>query len=161
MKSFMNTGEIIFIYFIPALLHLGGFATGVYVYRIADNELLQSLIERIFILSTAPKKLVLTFWAYFLCGAIWLSLSITYLLTLCNQHFSISRTDWFDTLTPEMQTFFKVMFYITLFTHDLIQVILITSYCLQCYLLRSYLFALKEKLLLHTIEPLDWMRVNI
>lgn len=43
----VNTGEMIFIYIIPALLHLGGFVMAAYIYRFADNEQLQCLIERV------------------------------------------------------------------------------------------------------------------
>lgn len=49
---------------------------------------------------------------------------------------------------------------ITMFTHDLVQVVIITSYGIQSYLLRSYLDNLKDKLLQNTIDPLDWMRVS-
>lgn len=36
----------------------------------------------------------------------------------------------------------------------------LTSYSIQCYLLRRYLFILKAKLLQNTIDSLDWMRVS-
>lgn len=36
--------------------------------------------------------------------------------------------------------------------------VIISSYSILCYLLRCYLNLLKEKLLIHSIEPLEWMR---
>lgn len=48
--------------------------------------------------------------------------------------------------------------YVCLLSHDLIQVVIVSSYSILCYLLRCYLNLLKEKLLLHSIEPLEWMR---
>lgn len=48
----------------------------------------------------------------------------------------------------------------TTFSQDLVQIIVLTSYSIQCYLLRRYLLILKKKLLQNTIDPLDWMRVN-
>lgn len=47
-----------------------------------------------------------------------------------------------------------------MFTHDLVQVVIFTTYAIQCHLLRIYLDNLKEKLLQNTIDPLDWMRVS-
>lgn len=48
----------------------------------------------------------------------------------------------------------------TTFCQDLIQIIVLTSYSIQCYLLRRYLYILKAKLLQNTIDSLDWMRVS-
>lgn len=42
-----GSGEAIFIYLIPALLHLNGYLLAVFIYRCADNEQLQSLVERV------------------------------------------------------------------------------------------------------------------
>nr|XP_029729564.1 uncharacterized protein LOC109414804 isoform X2 [Aedes albopictus] len=50
MKTIMlNTSEMIFIYIIPTLLHLGGFVIAIYIYRFADNEHLQCLIEKVYL----------------------------------------------------------------------------------------------------------------
>lgn len=47
----------------------------------------------------------------------------------------------------------------TTFSQDVIQVIVLTSYSIQCYLLRQYLYILKSRLLQNTIDSLNWMRV--
>lgn len=77
-KKYFETGEIVFTYVIPSILHLSGFLAAIYVYRIADNELLQSLIERVFILSNSPRHLVINFWIYKVVALVWLAFSITY-----------------------------------------------------------------------------------
>lgn len=38
--------------------------------------------------------------------------------------------------------------------------IVLTSYSIQCYLLRQYLYILKSRLLQNTIDSLNWMRVG-
>lgn len=40
-------GETIFVFVVPSLLHFVGFLSAVYVLRIADNEQLQNLVERV------------------------------------------------------------------------------------------------------------------
>lgn len=47
VKKALFFGETTFVYAAPALLHLLGFFTAVYVFRIADNEQLQNLVERV------------------------------------------------------------------------------------------------------------------
>uniref|UniRef100_A0A182SRI5 Uncharacterized protein n=1 Tax=Anopheles maculatus TaxID=74869 RepID=A0A182SRI5_9DIPT len=43
----LASGEAIFTYLVPALLHLNGYLLAVFIYRFADNEQLQSLVERV------------------------------------------------------------------------------------------------------------------
>lgn len=40
-------GETIFVFVVPSLLHFCGFISAVYFLRIADNEQLQNLVERV------------------------------------------------------------------------------------------------------------------
>uniref|UniRef100_A0A182JMN9 Gustatory receptor n=1 Tax=Anopheles atroparvus TaxID=41427 RepID=A0A182JMN9_ANOAO len=160
----LASGEAIFIYLVPALLHLNGYLLAVFIYRFADNEQLQSLVERVFILSNKPRRLVLTLWLYFGLGLVWLASSSSYVVLLGTDGASaferFSSFRWTSALARWAGTgdLLKVMLTVTLFFHDLVQMVVIVSYGLMCYMLRCYLQALKEKLLLHTIEPLNWMR---
>ncbi|XP_062698132.1 uncharacterized protein LOC109414804 isoform X2 [Aedes albopictus] len=164
MKTIMlNTSEMIFIYIIPTLLHLGGFVIAIYIYRFADNEHLQCLIEKVFILCNIPRRLVVTLWVYFILGALWLAGSTAYIYLLTLKHSYViarlpSRWSSWDELDPTDRDYVRIFLCVALFFHDLVQVVIIISYSLMCYLLRCYLVGLKEKLLLHTIEPLNWMR---
>ncbi len=40
-------GETIFVFVVPSLLHFIGYISAIYVLRIADNEQLQNLVERV------------------------------------------------------------------------------------------------------------------
>ncbi|XP_050092433.1 uncharacterized protein LOC126575669 [Anopheles aquasalis] len=158
-----GSGEAIFIYLIPALLHLNGYLLAVFIYRFADNEQLQCLVERVFILSNNPRRLVRTLWLYFGLGVGWLGASIAYVLVLggdstsAYERFTSFRWPLHFNASPTTDML-KGVLTMALFCHDLVQMVVIVSYSLICYLLRCYLKALKEKLLLHTIEPLNWMR---
>lgn len=54
----------------------------------------------------------------------------------------------------------QVLLIATTFCQDLVQVMVLTMYTVQCYLLKQYVFMLRKKLLENTIDPLDWMRVG-
>lgn len=146
-----------FIYVAPALLHLTGFLTAVFVYRIADNEQLQSLIERVFILSHAPKLLVKHFWIYVSFGLCWLAASTAYVVYLGTSQVEMSKNSYV-TVKPDEAPQLKILLYISLFCQDLVQVVIICSYSVNCFLLRMYLLYLREKLLHRELESLDWMR---
>ncbi|XP_052888387.1 uncharacterized protein LOC128296902 isoform X2 [Anopheles moucheti] len=160
----LASGEAIFIYLVPALLHLNGYLLAVFIYRFTDNEQLQSLIERVFILCSNPRRLVLTLWLYFGLGLVWLGVSIAYVTLLGVDRITVFERflsfGWTGSLTRWTHTaeVLRALLALTLFFHDLVQMVVIVSYGLMCYMLRCYLKALKEKLLLHTIEPLNWMR---
>lgn len=55
---------------------------------------------------------------------------------------------------------FQLLLITTTFCQDLVQITVLTSYSVQCYLLKRYLFILKKKLYQNTIDALDWMRVS-
>ncbi|XP_055621557.1 uncharacterized protein LOC129765355 isoform X2 [Toxorhynchites rutilus septentrionalis] len=159
MKTMMlNTGKVMFIYVIPALLHFVGYVSAVYIYRFADHEKLQCLVERVFILCSIPRRLVATLWIYFLLGTLWLVGSTLYIGLQALDHSYVTSLKWMGELNPTTQCYVRGLLFVVLFFHDLTQMATIVSYSLLCYLLRCYLQGLKEKLLLHTIEPLNWMR---
>ncbi|XP_063704189.1 uncharacterized protein LOC134833700 [Culicoides brevitarsis] len=158
-KKYFETGEIVFTYIIPSVLHLSGFLAAIYVYRIADNELLQSLIERVFILSVNVRRLVIDFWVYKAIALLWLGFSVAYITFIGKEQAGIAKNHYIKLANvTDTEGILKVILYVCLLCHDLVQVVIISSYSILCYLLRCYLNLLKEKLLLHSIEPLEWMR---
>lgn len=153
-------GETIFVYGVSSVLHFFGFLSAIYVFRIADNEQLQNLVERVFILHTIPNKLIYILWSHFVCGLVWLTLMTAYLIVMEDSNIDVVKMVWFGAPTKSMQTVARALLVSTTFVQDFIQVIVLTSYSLQCYLLRRYVYVLKIKLLQNTIDTLDWMRVN-
>ncbi|XP_037820655.1 uncharacterized protein LOC119609783 isoform X4 [Lucilia sericata] len=53
---------------------------------------------------------------------------------------------------------YTIALLITLSVQNLIEIIILSSYCIECYLLKVHLLTLSQKLLLHSIESADWMR---
>lgn len=132
-----------------------------YVFRIADNEQLQNLVERVFILHNIPNKLIYILWSHIGCGFLWLTVMTSYLIVMEDDNIDVMKIVWFGKPSQNTQNLAKILLIVATFAQDLIQVIVLTSYSIQCYLLRRYISILKEKLLQNTIDSLDWMRVSL
>lgn len=131
-----------------------------YVFRIADNEQLQNLVERVFILHNVPNKLIFSLWMQIVNGVIWLVIMTLYLIVMEDDNIDTAKIVWLGESTARTQIIAKILLVAVTFVQDLVQVIVLTSYSLQCYLLRRYVYILKGKLLQNTIDSLDWMRVS-
>lgn len=79
-----------------------------YVFRISDNEQLQNLVERVFILHNVPKKLFYVLWYHIFCGFFWLGLMTTYIIVMEEDAIDIVKKFWFGTPTEAMQRVAKV-----------------------------------------------------
>lgn len=130
-----------------------------YVFRIADNEQLQNLVERVFILHNVPNKLIYNLWMQIAYGFVWSIMMSMYLIVMEDDNIDAAKIVWLGKPTPHTQIVAKILLIAVTFVQDLIQMIVLTSYSLQCYLLRRYVYVLKGKLLQNTIDSLDWMRV--
>lgn len=153
-------GETIFVYGVSSILHFLGFLSAMYVFRIADNEQLQNLVERVFILHNVPNKLIFSLWMQVVNGLIWLIIMTLYLIVMEDDNIDSAKIVWLGESTKKTQIIAKALLITVTFVQDLVQVIVLTSYSLQCYLLRRYVYILKGKLLQNTIDSLDWMRVS-
>ncbi|XP_031630461.1 uncharacterized protein LOC116345334 isoform X2 [Contarinia nasturtii] len=151
-------GETIFVYGVSSILHFCGFLASTYVFRIADNEQLQNLVERVFILHNFPNKLIYMLWSHIACGILWLTLMTSHLIVMETDNIDVMKIIWLGEPTANTQTIAKILLVVTTFAQDLLQVIVLTSYSIQCYLLRRYISILQAKLLQNTIDSLDWMR---
>ena len=76
-------GNAYFAYFIPSALHLIAYLYTVYLFRVKENEQLQNLMERAFLLSSNPancggqRRLVRILWFFIGLGVIWIILALT------------------------------------------------------------------------------------
>lgn len=157
----LQYGKSIFIFAIPSLLHLLGFLTAIYVFRVAENEQLQSLVERVFMLSSNPRRLVIRLWSFIVLGFVWLAFSTTCVYFLAFHDTIVMRFSFVGFEPENHQLLLRCLLIICVFSHDLILIVVICNYSIQCFLLRRYLSSLKEKLLQNHMEPLDWMRVSL
>lgn len=101
-------GETIFVYGVSSLLHFAGFLAAIYVFRIADNEQLQNLVERVFILCNIPNKFIYALWLHMVCGFLWLSLMTAYIVVMESDGEYNMKFMWFGTPTDNMQALAKV-----------------------------------------------------
>lgn len=151
---------IVPLFLSTGILHFLGFLSAMYVFRIADNEQLQNLVERVFILHNVPNKLIFSLWMQIINGVIWLIIMTLYLIVMEDDNIDTAKVVWLGESTKKTQIIAKVLLVAVTFVQDFVQVIVLTGYSLQCYLLRRYLYILKGKLLQNTIDSLDWMRVS-
>ncbi|XP_050361517.1 uncharacterized protein LOC126780884 isoform X1 [Nymphalis io] len=158
-------GNVAFTYIGPSVLHFIGFLYALYLFRISDNEQLQNLMERVFLLSSyapqgtptaKPKRLLRMLWFFIILSILWMCIS------LCSVNLMMARGTimfrWMESSSSEVILGLKIVLIICTFIHDMVQATVITSYCLQAQLLQAHLMFLKERLLNRTITPLNWMR---
>nr|XP_034840383.1 nucleolar protein 10 [Maniola hyperantus] len=158
-------GNVAFTYIGPSLLHFAGFLYALYLFRISDNEQLQNLMERVFLLSSyapqgtptaKPKRLLRMLWFFIILSVLWMCMSLVSVNLMMAKGTIMFR--WMESSSGEMLLGLKILLIICTLIHDMVQATVITSYCLQAQLLQAHLMFLKERLLNRTITPLNWMR---
>lgn len=155
-------GNMIFSYLLPSILHLIAYLYTIYLFRVKENEQLQNLMERAFLLSSNPinrgnqKRLVHILWLFIALSIVWM---ITALITV---NIQMAKGDimfqWVENSPYQVKITLKVFLVICTLWHDMVQGTIITSYCLQGQLLMSHLYFLRGKLLQHILLPIDWMK---
>lgn len=153
-----NWGEILFGYIIPNVLHLMGFITAIFVFKVIDNEQLQNLIERVFLMSMKPKRLCTILWVYVGLGLGFLTLLLAYVTPSVLTQLRVVQVDWMPVELLPFEGPIKIALLCTIFTQDLVEIVILTSYSIECYLLMVHLQTLSQKLLMHSIESLEWMK---
>lgn len=155
-------GNILFSYLIPSILHLGAYLYTVYLFRIKENEQLQNLMERAFLLSSNPvnrgnqRRLVRILWLFIALSLVWIIMTLVTVNMLMAQG-SIAF-QWLEYGPYHVEIILKVLLIVCTLWHDMIQGTIITSYCLQGQLLLAHLYFLRGKLLHHTLASIDWMK---
>lgn len=88
-------GESIFVYGIASVIHFSAFLAAIYVFRIAESEQLQSLVERVFILCNIPNKIFYILWFHIACGFLWLITMTTYIVVMEQDQVAMIAVNWF------------------------------------------------------------------
>ncbi|OAD57877.1 hypothetical protein WN48_01415, partial [Eufriesea mexicana] len=155
-------GNIVFSYLVPSILHLVAYLYTVYLFRIKENEQLQNLMERAFLLSSNPvnrgnqSKLVRILWLFIALSLVWIIMALITVNVLMAQESIVFQ--WLEHSPYQVKITLKVLLIVCTLWHDMVQGTIITSYCLQGQLLLAHLYFLRGKLLHHTLAPIDWMR---
>lgn len=75
-------GNVIFSYLVPSILHLVAYIYTVYLFRIKENEQLQNLMERAFLLSSNSvnrgnqRRLVRILWFFIALSLVWIIMAL-------------------------------------------------------------------------------------
>lgn len=81
-KEITCFGNVIFSYLIPSILHLVAYVYTVYLFRIKENEQLQNLMERAFLLSSNSvnrgnqRRLVRILWFFIALSLVWIIIAL-------------------------------------------------------------------------------------
>ncbi|XP_043948175.1 uncharacterized protein LOC108022987 isoform X2 [Drosophila biarmipes] len=152
-------GELLFGFIVPSGFNLMAFVSAVLVCKVIDHEQLQNLIERVFLMSAKPKRL---------CRMLWLFLAIALLLLILlfgyaccvvmMQPSQIVKVSWLADALSDWEMWLRMGLLLTILLQDLVEIIILSNYYIECYLLRMHLETLSHKLLMHSIDSLDWMR---
>ncbi|XP_026288080.1 uncharacterized protein LOC113213279 isoform X1 [Frankliniella occidentalis] len=156
-------GSLVFSYVLPSLLHLAGYVYALWLFRIRQNEQLQNLMERAFLLSSGPNNapssqryLVRILWLFIGCSILWVSLSLVAVSVMMLDGTVIFQ--WLEHSPLELKIALKLLLLFSTLWHDMVQATITASYCLQSQLLTSHLHFLRKKLLQHSLQPLEFMR---
>nr|CAD7596386.1 unnamed protein product [Timema genevievae] len=156
-------GSVVFSYIVPSCLHMAAYLYTLYIFRINENEQLQNLMERVFLLSSSSpnasvtqRRLVLMLWLFVGLSILWMILSLVTVNIMMAQGIIIFR--WLEESPPTIKVTLKVLLILSTLWHDTVQAMIITSYCLQGQLLATHVHLLKEKLLQSVMSPVEWMR---
>ncbi|XP_063529178.1 uncharacterized protein LOC134740585 isoform X1 [Cydia strobilella] len=158
-------GNVTLTYIGPSILHFLGFLYALYLFRISDNEQLQNLMERVFLLSSYtqqgmasanPKRLLRLLWAFIILSVLWMCLSLCSVNLMMAEGTIMFR--WMEQSSKQTLLILKILLVACTLVHDMVQATIITSYCLQAQLLQAHLMYLKERLLNRSTTPLNWMR---
>lgn len=156
-------GSLVFSYVLPSLLHLAGYVYALWLFRIRENEQLQNLMERAFLLSSDPNNgpssqryLVRVLWLFIGFSIVWVGLSLVGVTIMMFDGSVIFQ--WLEHSPLELKYALKILLLFSTLWHDMVQATITASYCLQSQLLTSHLYFLRKKLLQHSLQPLDFMR---
>ncbi|KAK3914016.1 Adenine phosphoribosyltransferase [Frankliniella fusca] len=181
-------GSLMFSYVLPSLLHMAGYVYALWLFRIRQNEQLQNLMERAFLLSSGPnnapssqRHLVRILWLFIGLSIVWVSLSLVAVSVMMldgtvifqwleqsiikyyssyniNINLTINSKGYLFGSTFALKIALKLLLLLSTLWHDMVQATITASYCLQSQLLTSHLHFLRKKLLQHSLQPLAFMR---
>lgn len=166
----------------PSLLHFTGYLYASIVFRTIDDNQLPVLIERVFLISSHlpnmqlhQRQIVKTLWIFVVSSFVWMLATIglvSYMMVegdvvmkwfeegwAPNLGSRLLSHEWFFS-SFQVQLVLKILLVVCLVWHDIVQASVISNYCLQAQLLRSYVEFIREKLLQQSIRPLEWIRVS-
>ncbi|CAG0915732.1 unnamed protein product [Notodromas monacha] len=144
-------------FILPDILLLGAYLFFFYVMRIAENEQMETLLEKAFLQSSCPvslsnqRDMLHSLRIWLAAGILWLmAASTALLLYLATAEVRFNVISY--TLLPWVHNSLESLLIIATWLQDVVQITLITSYCLQAQLLRLSLQAIATQVLQRQIS---------
>ncbi|XP_050307989.1 uncharacterized protein LOC126744571 [Anthonomus grandis grandis] len=157
------SGSLISCFIIPSILHFAGYLCAYFAFRKTDDDQLTVLIERVFLTSSHvrnmninQKQIVRTLWMFVLASFIWMFLSVALVFYMMAEGDIIFK--WINHGPAWVEITMKTLLVICTICHDIIQASVISNYCLQVQLLKTYVQYMREMMLQQFLKPLDWIR---
>lgn len=166
LEDTICTGNVIYVYLIPSMLHIASFLYMVYLYWIYDDEHLQNLLERVFIQAAhaninvfSQQRLIRRLQGLVGVGCLWIVL-ITACQILHVFFTKIYFNVWMELEYNMTYAMSSLMLFATLW-QDAIQVTIVISFTIQCSLICTYTELIKGRLMQHSITLSECMKVKL
>ncbi|XP_027059635.1 uncharacterized protein LOC113686239 [Pocillopora damicornis] len=135
--AFKKCKHLLTEYVMPHLLHFMAVLTGFYLFRIQDNEDLSALVEKVFLLSSIPRKIVSRLRIFFL-SLVMLAIADSAVEMLFLGVSNLASVTGFS-LHSSGQWIAVSLIVLGFFVEAFVSIVTLMSYCAQCELLTFYL----------------------
>ncbi|CAH3146474.1 unnamed protein product [Pocillopora meandrina] len=142
--AFKKCNHLLTEYVMPHLLHFMAVLTGFYLFRIQDNEDLSALVEKVFLLSSIPRKIVSRLRIFFL-SLVMLAIADSAVEMLFLHVFKIASVTGFS-LNSNGQWIAVSFIVLGFFVEAFVSIVTLMSYCAQCELLTFYLHEICQRM---------------
>lgn len=142
--AFKQCKHLLTEYVVPELLHFMAVLTGIYLFRIQDNEDLNALVEKVFLLSSIPKKIVSRLRFFFL-SLVMLAIAESAIQILYLHVVDLASVTGFKDDSRSQRTVVSFMI-LGVFVEAFVTAVTLMSFCAQCELLTFYLYEICQKM---------------
>jgi len=143
-------GNSILSYILPSLLHLCAFIHTIYLLRIAESEHLQTLFEKVFLLTSRSRGaltqriLLRRLRIHVILSVIWLLMSLTFQLFIVSVVTS-RMTSFLPSMSYTVRNCLIGVMIASTFCQDVVHCLVVSNYCIECQLLMSYVLSISER----------------
>lgn len=133
----MECTHIFSTYVVPDILHFLAFLIGFYMFRIQESEGLHALIEKVFLLTSVPRRITSRLRFFLFGGFFIVFLGICNFILFCFAYDLKSVTGFIN--NPRAQWIAAVVMGLGRLVELCVSVVTIVNYCAQCELLIFYI----------------------
>ncbi|KAK4018762.1 uncharacterized protein LOC116917802 isoform X1 [Daphnia magna] len=143
-------GSLFLCYILPPLLHLCAFIQTIYLLRITDNEHLQTLFEKVFLLTSrargakTQRVLLRRLRIHVILSVIWLLWSlVAQIFLVCTS--TIKMVSFLPQMSYVVHNSLMGIMIASTLCQDVVHCLVVSNYCIECQLLMSYVSSISER----------------